>query len=141
MRNLTQILSKDKNQRIINGAIFLILFLWSISKLRFVHLSSDIRVHNKQDLLMLIALIYLTQTILNKLWLNFITNFIYILLIGYVVYSYVYAYFDNNDIVMRQEYGVLIKSWGTLVKLTILIVILWFTMKIRPIKMNTSNTK
>jgi hypothetical protein len=98
-------------------------------------------VHYKYDLLKLIALIYLAQTILNKTWLNSITNGIYAILIGYVMYTYIYSYFDENDIVMQKEYGVLIKSWGTFVKLSILLIILWFTIKIRPIKNNASNSR
>jgi hypothetical protein len=141
MRNLTQILSKDKNQRIINGIIFLILLIWIISKLRYVHLASDIRTHYKYDLLKLIALIYFAQTILNRIWLNSIALSIYVVLIGYIVYSYVYSFFDENDFVMQQEYGVLIKSLGTLIKLTLLIIIIWFTKKTRPILINTSKTK
>ncbi len=141
MRNLTQILSKDKNQRIINGIIFLILLIWIISKLRYVNLASDIRTHYKYDLLKLIALIYFAQTILNRIWLNSIALSIYVVLIGYIVYSYVYSFFDENDFVMQQEYGVLIKSWGTLIKLTLLIIIIWFTKKTRPILINTSKTK
>lgn len=141
MRNLTLTISKDKNQRVINGTIFLILLIWIISKLKYVHLASDIMVHYKYDLLKLLALIYLVQSILNKAWLNFITYCIYALLIGHELYSYVYSYFDDNDFVMKKEYGFLIKSWGSLVKLTILIVILWFTSKIKPIKIKTSNTK
>ena len=141
MRNLTQILSKGKNQRIINGIIFLILLIWIITKLRYVYYSSAIMVHYKYDLLKLIALIYLAQTILNKTWLNSITNGIYAILIGYVMYTYIYSYFDENDFVMQKEYGVLIKSWGTFVKLSILLIILWFTIKIRPIKNNASNSR
>ena len=141
MRNLTQILSKDKNQRIINGIIFLILLIWIISKLRYVNLASDIRTHYKYDLLKLIALIYFAQTILNRIWLNSIALRIYVVLIGYIVYSYVYSFFDENDFVMQQEYGVLIKSLGTLIKLTLLIIIIWFTKKTRPILINTSKTK
>ena len=141
MRNLTQILNKEKNQRIFNGITFLILFIWIIFKLRYVHLASDIRLHYKYELLKLIALIYLVQTILNKTWLNSIALIIYVVLIGYIVYSYIYSFFDENDFVMQQEYGFLIKSSGTFIKLTLLIIILWFTKKTRPILINISNTK
>ena len=139
MQNLTQILNKEKNQRIINGIIFLFLLVWIIAKLKYVNYASGLMVHYKYDLLKLIALIYLAQTILNKTWLNSITNGIYVILIGYVLYTYIYFYFDENDFYMQKEYGVLIKTWGTFVKLSILFFILWFTLKLRPIKNNASN--
>jgi len=119
MQNLTQILNKEKNQRIINGIIFLFLLVWIIAKLKYVNYASGLKVHYKYDLLKLIALIYLAQTILNKTWLNSITNGIYVILIGYVLYTYIYSYFDENDFYMQKEYGVLIKSWVTFVKLSI----------------------
>ena len=139
MQNLTQTLSKDKNQRIINGIIFLFLLVWIIAKLKYVNYAGGLMVHYKYDLLKLIALIYLAQTILNKPWLNSITISIYLILIGYVLFTYIYSYFDENDFYMHKEDGVLIKSWGTFVKLSILFFILWFTIKIRPIKNNASN--
>ncbi len=98
-------------------------------------------VHYKYDLLKLIALLYLTQTILNKTWLNSILNSIYVILIGYVLYTHIYSYFDKNDFYMQKEYGFLIISWGTFVKLSILFFILWFTIKLRPIKNNASNSR
>ena len=141
MQHLTNILRNDKNQRIINGIIFLCLLIWIIAKWRYVYNASDIMVHYKYDLLKLFAFIYLTQTILNKTWLNSITNILNAILIGYVLYTYFYSFFDENDFVMQKEYGVLIKSWGTLVKLSILFGILWFTIKMRPIKNKASNSR
>ena len=141
MQNLTQILNKDKNQRMINGIIFLFLLICIIAKLRYVYYASGIMVHYKYDLLKLIALLYLTQTILNKTWLNSILNSIYVILIGYVLYTHIYSYFDKNDFYMQKEYGFLIISWGTFVKLSILFFILWFTIKLRPIKNNASNIR
>ena len=136
MRNLTHVLNKDKNQRIINGIIFLFLLVWIIAKLRYVYYASGIMVHYKYDLLKLIALIYLAQTILNKTWLNSITISIYLILTGYVMFTYMYFYIDENDFYWQKEYGILIKSCGTFVKLSILLIILWFTIKLRPIKNN-----
>jgi hypothetical protein len=141
MRNRAQIFCKDKNQRIINGIIFLILLIWIIAKLKYVYYSSGIMVHYKYYLLKLIALIYLAQTFLNKTWINFITKGIYTLLMGYVLYTYIFSFFDENDVIIKKEYGFLIKSWETFVKFLILFIILWFTIKIRPIKNNASNTK
>jgi hypothetical protein len=141
MQNLTEILSKDKNQRIINGIIFLFLLIWIIAKLKYVYYASGIMVHYKYDLLKFIALIYLAQTIFNKTWLNSITNGIYVILMVYVLYTYIYSFFDENDFVMQKEYGILIKSLETFVKLSILFIILWFTIKIRPIKNNASNSR
>jgi hypothetical protein len=139
IQNLTQIVNKDKNQRIINGIIFLFLLMWIIAKLKYVNYASGLMVHYKYYLLKLIALLYLAQTILNKTWLNYITNSIYVILIGYVMYTYIYSYFDENDFYIQKEYGALIKTWGTFVKLSILFFILWFTIKLRPIKNNASN--
>ncbi len=141
MQNLTRILSNDKNQRIINGIIFLCLLIWIIAKLRYVYYASASMIHYKYDLLKLIALIYLAQTILNRTWLNSITNGIYALLMLYVMYTYIYSFFDENDFVMQKEYGVLIKTWGTFIKLSILFIILRFTKKIRPIKHNATNSR
>ncbi len=136
MRNLTHVLNKDKNQRIINGIIFLFLLVWIIAKLRYVYYASGIMVHYKYDLLKLIALIYLAQTFLNKTWLNSITISIYLILTGYVMFTYMYFYIDENDFYWQKENGILIKSCGTFVKLSILLIILWFTIKLRPIKNN-----
>jgi len=133
MPRLIQILSTDKNQRIINGLIFLILLFWITAKLKYVHYASSDMVHYKYYLLLLIALIYLSQTILNKTWINFITRGFYAILIGYVLCTYIYSFFDENDFVAHKEYGALIKSGQTFVKLAILSVILWFTITISPI--------
>lgn len=132
MSNFTDILRNDKNQRNINGFIFLCLLIWIITQLRYVYYASDIRVHNKYDLLKLVSLIYLAQTILNRTWLNFTTKGVYAALIVYVLYTYFYSFYDEDDFVMQKEYGVLIKSWGTFVKLSILLLLLWFTNKIKP---------
>lgn len=141
MRNLTHVLNKDKNQRIINGIIFLFLLVWIIAKLRYVYYASGIMVHYKYDLLKLIALIYLAQTILNKTWLNSITISIYLILTGYVMFTYMYFYIDENDFYWQKEYGILIKSCVTFVKLSIILIILWFTIKLRPIKNNVLISK
>jgi hypothetical protein len=133
MQRLIQILSTDKNQRIINGLIFLILLFWITAKLKYVHYASGDMVHYKYYLLLLIALIYLSQTILNKTWINFITRGFYAILIGYVLCTYIYSFFDENDFVAQKEYGALIKSGQTFVKLAILSVILWLAITIRPI--------
>jgi hypothetical protein len=133
MQRLIQILSTDKNQRIINGLIFLILLFWITAKLKYVQYASGDMVHYKYYLLLLIALIYLSQTILNKTWINFITRGFYAILIGYVLCTYIYSFFDENDFVAHKEYGALIKSGQTFFKLAILSVILWFTITIRPI--------
>jgi hypothetical protein len=141
MRNLIQILSKYKNQRIINGIFFLFFLIWIIANLRYVNYASGTMVHYKYYLLKLIALIYLAQTIFNKTWINFILNCIYTILMSYVLFTYFYSLFDENDIVIQKLNGVLIKSWETFVKLSILFSFLWFTIKIRPKKNNASNTK
>lgn len=140
MQNLTCKLSIDKKQRMINGIIFLCLLAWIIAKLRYVYYASDITVHYKYDLLKLITLTYLAQTILNRNWLNSVIKGIYVALIIFVLCTFIYSFFDENDFVMQKEFGVLIKSWGTLVKLSILFIILWFTNKIRPVKNNASNS-
>ena len=134
MQNLTQILSKAINQRIFNGVIFTILLIWIIAKLKYVHYSSGYDIHYKYDLLFIIALIYLSQTIFNKTWINSLTSGIYTILMGYVLYTLIYAFFDENDSAMQKEYGVLFKSWNTFAKLSILTIILWFTAKTRPAK-------
>ncbi len=133
MQRLIQILSTDKNQRTINGIIFLILLIWIIAKLKYVHYTSGDMVQYKYYLLQFIALIYLSQTILNKTWINFMTRGVYAILIGYVLCTYIYSFFDENDFVAHKEYGALIKSGQTFVKLAILSVILWFTIKTSPI--------
>lgn len=140
MGNLTLKLSNHKNQRMINGIIFLCLLAWIIAKLRYVYYASDILVHYKYDLLKLITLTYLAQTILNSNWLNSVIKGIYVALIIDVLGTFIYSFFDENDFVLQKEFGVLIKSWGTLVKLSILFIILWFTNKIRPVKNNASNS-
>jgi len=141
MQNLTEILRKDKNQRIINGIIFLILLIWIIAKLKYVYYASGVMIHYKYYLLKLIAVIYLAQTFLNKAWINFITRGIYTILMGYVLYTYIYSFSDENDYVIKKEYGFLIKSLESFVKLFILYISLWFTIKLRPIKNNASNIK
>ncbi len=133
MQRLIQILSTDKNQRIINGLIFLILLFWITAKLKYVHYASGTMVQYKYYLIQFIALIYLSQTILNKTWINFMTRGVYAILIGYVLCTYIYSFIDKNDFVAQEEYGALIKSWQTFVKLAILSVILWLTITIRPI--------
>ena len=132
MKRLSFILKDKKSQRIINGVIFLFLIIWIITKLRHVYYASGIAVHYRFYLLKVIALIYLAQTILNKIWLNSLIKGIYIVLIIYVVVTYVYAFFDQHDHVMTKQFGVLIKSWGTIVKLSLLFILLWITHKMKP---------
>ena len=134
MQNLTRILSKAINQRIFNGVIFTILLIWIIAKIKYVYYSSGYDIRYKYDLLMIIALIYLSQTIFNKTWINSLTSGIYTILMGYVIYTFIYAFFDEKDSGILKEYGVLIKSCNTVAKLSILTIILWFTAKARPAK-------
>ena len=133
MQNLAHILRNDKNQRIINGIIFLCLLVWMIAKLKYVYYASDVMVHYKYGLLKVFILTYLAQTILNKNWLNYLIRGIYVALIVYILFTYIYSFFDKNDFAMQKEFGVLIKSCGTLVKLFILFTFLWFTNKTKPI--------
>ena len=134
MRNLTLILKDNKIQRIINGIIFLCLLIWIITKLNYVFYASGIMVHYKYYLLKLLTLMYLFQTILNRKWLNSMTKGFYATLAIYFIIAYIYSFFDENDYHMQKDYGVLIKSWETFIKLCLLFLILWFTNKITPIK-------
>lgn len=138
MRKLTIFLEQSKNQRIINGFISIILIVWILVKLRYVYLASDIEVHYKYYLLKMITLIYLIQTFKNKIWLNWMTKGIFMILILYVLYTYCCSFFDQDDYLMRKEYGVFLKSWGTFVKISILLLMLWFTDKIRPKMLKTA---
>ncbi len=141
MHNLISLLKKDRNRRIINGIIFLGLLIWIIAKLKYVYTASDIRIHYKYDLIKLMTLIYLVQAIINKIWFNWIIKGIYVALMVYVLYSYIYSFFDKYEIALRGEYGIPIKTWGTFLKLLILLLILWFTNKLKPTKSNTSNSR
>jgi len=138
MHKLTIILRKNKNQRIINGIIGLVLLLWVIVKWKYVIHASDINVHYTYDVLKFITIIYFIQTVINKNWLHWITKGIYVLLLVFVMYSYFYSFFDKNDVVIHKEYGVLIKTWGTFLKASILLFILWFTNNLKPIRYTSS---
>ena len=72
------------------------------------------------------------QAFLNKKWLNSVLITMYSILIGYVLYTYVYAFFDVDDNVMNKQNGILIKTIQTLIKLAVLFTALWFTKKTRP---------
>lgn len=127
-------LSLKRPHRIFNGIISFILFVWILTIRERVYYASGIREHYKFDLLLLVFSLYFMQTFLNKKWLNTALITVYSILIGYVFYSYVFALFDDNDNVMDKQNGVLIKTWGTLLKVSILSFAIWFTRSIRPNK-------
>lgn len=132
MFNLSKFLEKSKNQKIINGIISIILIIWIIAKWRYVEMASDIIVIQKYKVLKIISLIYLFQTFKNKVWLSTLLRSIYLVIVIYIIYTYVYAFFDENDYTMQKENGIVIKSLETTIKLTIFLVLIWFTDKMKP---------
>jgi hypothetical protein len=75
--------------------------------------------------------LYVIQTIINKKWLNIILLITYFFFLGYVFYSYVYAFFDDHDIFMNMKHGSIMKTWETLLKVTVIVGAIWFTKKSR----------
>lgn len=125
-------LSLSRPQRLFNGIISLVLFVWILAIREHVYYASDLREHYKFELLLFLFGLYLMQAFLNKKWLNSVLITMYSILIGYVLYTYVYAFFDVDDNVMNKQNGILIKTIQTLIKLAVLFTALWFTKKTRP---------
>ncbi len=132
MKAIAKFLGSRRNQIIVNGIISVILFVWILYIHEFTYYSSLIRDHYMFNSVLILTWIYLFQTFVNKKWMNSVLIAMYAILIGYVLYAYVYAFFDKFDVVMHKEYGVLIKTWGLFVKLVILATALWFSKKTRP---------
>lgn len=132
MPTILKKLSIQRTQRLTNGIISLVLFVWILSIQEHVYYSSGMREHYKFDVLLFMFGLYITQTILNKKWLNIILLTTYFFLLFYVFYSYVYAFFDENDNIINKQYGIVIKTWGTFLKCATLVTAIWITKRTRP---------
>ena len=134
---IDKILGKESNQRIINGFIAFFIFFSIFLKSDYVLYSSDIRIHYKYHLAIFIALIYFTQFLLNKIWINRLINILYIVLFIYVVFTYIYIFFDSNDwFLQHHENGVMIKTIGAILKILIITILIYLTNKTNPITKN-----
>ena len=132
MVGIIQLLKANTSQRLFNGIVALGLVVTIYLTSDYVYYSSNIRVHYKYYGLIIGMILYITQTILNSRLLNYITQVVFILLTAYILYSYVYAFFDENDLIMEKHNGILIKTWATFLKLSCALVIIWITKLIRP---------
>lgn len=132
MVGIIQLLKAKNGQRLFNGIVALGLVVTIYLTSDYVYYSSNIRVHYKYNGLIIGMILYITQTILNSRLLNYITQAVFILLTAYILYSYLYAFFDENDLTMKKHNGILIKTWGTFLKLSCALVIIWITKLIRP---------
>lgn len=127
-------MQSSKMQRMLNGIIFIVLIIWIVSIHEYVHISSGIRIHRKFNLLLITTAIYFVQAIFNKPWLNTLLLSLYLLLLGYVMYAFIYSFFDPHDSIMRKQNGLPIKIWETTIKSTILLLACYFTWLTRPKK-------
>jgi hypothetical protein len=132
--NLSQWLRNSITQRILNAAIATILLIIVIVNYEYAYFSSEIMVTYKLLILTYLIVLFILQTILNKNWLNILFKIIFTSLLGYVIYTYIFAFFDPYDAVMKREYGLIIKTYQFSLKSVILIFALILINKIRPLK-------
>ena len=142
MTGILPFLKTKLGQCLINGVIALALALVFYLSMEYVYYSSNGRVHYKQYVLILGILLYTLQAIYSLRILNFITQVILMVLAIYTLYSYAYAFFDQEDLVMKKSYGILSKTWWTIVKLSCLLIAMWITYLIQPkLKIDNTNSR
>lgn len=132
LKFLSIILAQSRNQRIFNGLLSLLLLGVIVYTWRFVHISSDIRSQERANLIKLLFLVYGIQTFVNRRWINTFIICLYLLLIAYVISTFVYSFFDPNDSFLKKEYGLLFRSSIVVARIVFFIVLIWLTNKIRP---------
>jgi hypothetical protein len=121
-------------QRFINGFIFLILLFWYLSLNPKLNISSDLMFVRKGELVQMVMIIFLFQTIFNKTLINKLLTIMCILIIGYFVYSYTYFFFDKNDW-YKANFGreaIFIQTMMHLVKVLMALIALAFIYLLRP---------
>jgi hypothetical protein len=121
-------------QRFINGFICLILLFWYLSLYPKLNISSDLMFVRKGELVQMVMIIFLFQTIFNKTLINKLLTIMCILIIGYFVYSYTYFFFDKNDW-YKANFGreaIFIQTMMHLVKVLMALIALAFIYLLRP---------
>jgi hypothetical protein len=121
-------------QRFINGFIFLFLLFWYLSLYPKLNISSDLMFVRKGELVQMVMIIFLFQTIFNKTLINKLLTIMCILIIGYFVYSYTYFFFDKNDW-YKANFGreaIFIQTMMHLVKVLMALIALAFIYLLRP---------
>lgn len=136
MYDFTFKLNKNKNQRIINGFIFVCITSWVLLNLNYVYYSSSYYILIKYDFLKLLGFLFFLQTILNKLWINQILILLFCTLLVFVFFECIYSCYLREDFVFQKENGILIKIWGTCLKSSILILLIWIIHRMKPIEKN-----
>lgn len=127
-------LSNSTIQRLYNVFVSIALFIILIAILDDVERESGTLLRFKFKILTWFFILHTLQIFQNKKWLNFLIQSSLVVFFGYVVWSFIYAFFDPFDIVLKGENGILQKSSGFCMKTSLLIFAFWFTYVMRPKK-------
>ena len=122
----------------INGILTVLLLGAFLLNMKEASITSDIRIHYKHDVLLIGIAIFLLQAILNSRRLNQVIQQIVLILIAYVMYTYIYSFFDPHDFWMKQENGLFVKTVWTGIKLGLVGLFGFLIHLIKPVTKNPS---
>jgi hypothetical protein len=128
MKQLYSILESAKNQNRIHALSGLILLLWLIVNAERVHLSSSLTDAYDWRILYVLTVLYFSQAILAKKWIHRIIQGMYGFCIIYVLYDFTYMW-QNSEYTFQEEFRL---YWKVFLKIGVLMLLLWFSGKLKP---------
>ena len=128
MKQLYSILESAKNQNRIHALSGLILLLWLIVNAERVHLSSSLTDAYDWRILYVLTVLYFSQAILAKKWIHRIIQGMYGFCIIYVLYDFT-SMWQNSEYTFQEEFRL---YWKVFLKIVVLMLLLWFSGKLKP---------
>ena len=128
IKQFHSILESAKNQNRIHAVSGLILLLWLIVNAERVHLSSSLTDVYDWRILCVFTVLYFSQAILAKKWIQRIIQGMYGFCILYVLYYFTYIR-QICEYTFQEEFRLYVKVF---VKIGVLMLLLWFSSKLKP---------
>jgi hypothetical protein len=128
MRQFHSILENVKNKRRIQAVSGLILLLWLLINAQHYHFSSHVRDVNEWKILWVFTVLYFSQAILVKKWIHRIIQGMYGFCILYVLYN-ITNVMQIGEVTFQEEFGLYRKVF---LKICVLVLLLWFSGKLKP---------
>jgi hypothetical protein len=130
--SVLETLKRQRIQRFVNGSVFICFAVFYIAHLKELNNASASRFPIKMRIILVTALLYLGQTILNKILLWRILMIEYLMLILWILYSYTFCFFDELDWNLKYK-GLAFVSCYFLIKGTLACLAFFFTLLLKPI--------
>lgn|GEM_PF-6064440 len=134
IKDIRTTLKTDLYQRTVNLLISSIGMSYYLLSFEYYYFTSGSINRYKFILLTILLSLFILQTAINKRWLNKLLIFIFLVLLIYVIYTYIYAFYDPYDIVMKGNNGLLIKTGQLIVKSGVICSTIWLMKYLVPKK-------